>query len=355
VDRVPYFAYGTTQEGFAHHRRLAGLLGEPVGRFRTVTPHAVVVPRRAACGNPGCPYVHRMAALVPARDPLRVDGDLFLIGDEAVGAIDELETGSAGRAGPYVREPVAVVSLDGNRSFTAMAYRAREPARWQALVELGQADALTTYPHHLAIGETLKDCCVRTPGHPPPHDVVDPLDGIAAVRIEPWGEGDLPLLEQLLGDPAMMEHLGGPESREQIAERHARYLAGADRDPIFKIVAGAAGEAAGWVGYWERDWRDERVYEIGWSVLPAFQGRGIATRATAQAIDVARSARKRRFLHAFPAVANAPSNGICRTLGFTLRGACELEYPPGTYMRCNDWRLDLSTALPPRTAPRSRT
>ncbi len=55
------------------------------------------------------------------------------------------------------------------------------------------------------------------------------------VAIEPWGEGDLPLLERLLGDPAMMEHLGGPESREKIAARHARYLAIAD--PQFRILA----------------------------------------------------------------------------------------------------------------------
>jgi hypothetical protein len=40
-----------------------------------------------------------------------------------------------------------------------------------------------------------------------------------SARIEPWGEGDLPLLERLLADPAMMAHLGGPESREQIAKR----------------------------------------------------------------------------------------------------------------------------------------
>lgn len=32
----------------------------------------------------------------------------------------------------------------------------------------------------------------------------------ASVRIEPWGEWDLPLLQKCLGDPAMMEHLGGP-------------------------------------------------------------------------------------------------------------------------------------------------
>ena len=178
MDHVPYFAYGTTQQGFAHHRRFVGLLGDPVGRFRTVSAHAVVVPRRAACSNPGCQYIHRMAALVPGLEPLRVEGDLFLIAVEAVAVIDELETGSAERAGPYVRGLVPVVSIDGAAAYTAHAYPAREPARWRALVELGQADALATYPRDLSAGERLKDCCVRSPGHPPPHDVVDPLERV---------------------------------------------------------------------------------------------------------------------------------------------------------------------------------
>lgn len=159
------------------------------------------------------------------------------------------------------------------------------------------------------------------------------------VRIEPWAEGDLPLLEQVLTDPAMMEHLGGPESRAKIAERHVRYLAHADSEPQFKIVAGA--EAVGWVGYWEREWRGGQVYEIGWSVLPPFQGRGIATIATGEAIEHARSARRHRFVHAFPSVANPSSNAICRKLGFTLLEAREFEYPPGSFMLCNDWRLEL--------------
>jgi RimJ/RimL family protein N-acetyltransferase len=159
------------------------------------------------------------------------------------------------------------------------------------------------------------------------------------VRIEPWSEDDLPLLERLLGDPAMMGHLGGPETPGQIAGRHARYLAEAERDPQFRIVAGD--EAVGWVGYWERAWRDRDVYEIGWSVLPAFQGRGIAARATALALDHARAGGRRRFVHAFPSVGNAASNAICRKAGFTLLEECEFEFPPGSTMRCNDWRLDL--------------
>jgi RimJ/RimL family protein N-acetyltransferase len=159
------------------------------------------------------------------------------------------------------------------------------------------------------------------------------------VRIEPWGDGDLALLQKLLGDPAMMVHLGGPERREKIAERQARYEKPDSKQ--FKIVDEATGEGVGWVGYWERDWQDQPIYEIGWSVLPAFQGRGIAVAATRQAIERARSEGARRFVHAYPGVDNAPSNGVCRRLGFSLRGTHEVEYPKGHFMRCNDWRLDL--------------
>jgi hypothetical protein len=43
------------------------------------------------------------------------------------------------------------------------------------------------------------------------------------VRIEPWGEGDGSLLEQLLGDPEMTTHIGGPETAEKLEERQTRY------------------------------------------------------------------------------------------------------------------------------------
>ena len=50
---------------------------------------------------------------------------------------------------------------------------------------------------------------------------------------------------------------------------------------------------------------------------------------------------KHRFMHAFPNVDNAPSNAICRKLGFELLDACEFEFPKGHFMTCNDWRLAL--------------
>ncbi|HVU13947.1 MAG TPA: GNAT family N-acetyltransferase [Phototrophicaceae bacterium] len=161
------------------------------------------------------------------------------------------------------------------------------------------------------------------------------------VTLRRWADGDLPLLTALLGDPAMMEHLGGPESAEQLAKRQQRYLALTDptKAQMFVVLLGA--EAAGSVGYWEHDWRGRTAYEMGWSVLPAFQGRGIAVQGTLAAIAILRPLALHRYIHAFPSVENAASNAVCRKSGFTLIEAVDSEYPKGHPMRVNDWQLDL--------------
>ncbi|TVL89161.1 GNAT family N-acetyltransferase [Streptomyces sp. SAJ15] len=164
------------------------------------------------------------------------------------------------------------------------------------------------------------------------------------VRIEPWAEGDLDLL-RALNAPAAMVHLGGPESEEKLVERHARYLAlpGTGTGRMYRVTLRPEGTAVGCLGFWERSWRGETVYETGWSVLPGHQGRGIAAAAAAAVISAARAERRHRHLHAFPSVGNAASNAVCLKAGFTLLGGCELEYPPGHIMRCHDWRIDISS------------
>ena len=163
-----------------------------------------------------------------------------------------------------------------------------------------------------------------------------------AVRLEPWGKDDLWLVEKLMGDPEMTKHLGGPETPEKLRERQARYEKATDsKARMFRIVDEATGEALGSVGYWERDWQGEMIYETGWAVLTAFQGRGIATAATVQAIESAKAENKHRYLHAFPPPENGPSNAICRKLGFTFLGEVEFEFPKGHFAASNDWRLDL--------------
>ncbi|MEA2471171.1 MAG: hypothetical protein QOE38_2170 [Thermoleophilaceae bacterium] len=159
---------------------------------------------------------------------------------------------------------------------------------------------------------------------------------MAEVRLEEWAAGDLRLVTALNGDEAMMRHLGGPESPEKLAERQAKYEK--PGSGMFRVVLD--GIAVGSVGYWDRR---GQVWEVGWAVLPAFQGRGIATAATALAVERAREERRHRFMHAYPSVENPASNAICRKLGFTLLEEHDFEYPPGSgnVLRCNDWRLAL--------------
>ena len=164
---------------------------------------------------------------------------------------------------------------------------------------------------------------------------------MANLILQPWSEDDLPLLEKLLGDADMMLHLGGAESPEQIFQRHQRYMRLPETDHMFKIIWGPNSEAVGSIGYWEKSWREQLVYETGWSILPAFQGRGIATEAAEAVIEQTRLEHRHQFMHAFPSVSNPASNAICRKLGFTLIEECQVEYPPGRPMTINDWRLDL--------------
>jgi RimJ/RimL family protein N-acetyltransferase len=176
---------------------------------------------------------------------------------------------------------------------------------------------------------------------------VDP----AQVRLVPWSEEDLPLLVRL-NAPEMMEHLGGPETEEQVLQRHERYVAvarsGIFRDSdsayrafAFKAVLEPEGVGVGSIGFWEREWKGEQVYEIGWGVVPEHQGRGIASAAAMQAVELARATKRRAAVHAFPAIENAPSNAVCRRVGFELLGTTEFEYPKGHWTIGNDWRMTL--------------
>ena len=102
-----------------------------------------------------------------------------------------------------------------------------------------------------------------------------------AVTLEPWAAGPA-LLQRLMGDPHMTEHLGGPESPDKLRERQGRYERLESGDRMFKIVDVVSGAGVGSVGFWTKEWRAEQAYEIGWMVVPEFQGRGIAVAATAQ-------------------------------------------------------------------------
>jgi len=141
----------------------------------------------------------------------------------------------------------------------------------------------------------------------------------------------------------MTIYLGGPETPERLAVRHQRYLeTNADgTGRILKIVRAGDGVVVGSVLYWQSEAAGVPAFELGWGVLPEFQGRGYATRATLAAIELMRADGRYPTVHAFPGVDNAASNAVCRKAGFTNLGPVEVEFPKGHSMTCNDWRFDL--------------
>ena len=116
---------------------------------------------------------------------------------------------------------------------------------------------------------------------------------------------------------------------------------------IKMIVPGEAAPdaVAGSVALWSHDEDGgDRVTEIGWMVLPEFQGRGLAKRAVRMLLELARDDGRWGLVHAFPATANGPSNGICRSLGFRYAGERDVTFA-GRVLRSNHWVISPATDL----------
>jgi RimJ/RimL family protein N-acetyltransferase len=103
-------------------------------------------------------------------------------------------------------------------------------------------------------------------------------------------------------DPAMMAELGGPLPREGIEDKVAR-----------DVRAAAAG----------------------------------TERAVRMLLEMARDDGRWGLVHAFPATSNAPSNGICRSLGFRFAGERDVTFADRV-LQSNHWVINPATDLATR-------
>jgi len=168
----------------------------------------------------------------------------------------------------------------------------------------------------------------------------------AEISLEPWDKRAVEF-ERAANLPEMKVHLGGVETEQALLDRHERILTFVreGRGSMFLVMLAGEPDPVGSVGYWEREWNGEAVYETGWKVLPAFQGRGLAVAATVASLSRAAAQGRHRWMHAFPKVSNDASNGVCRRAGFVLLGESAFEYPLGNPIVVNDWRFDLRAAV----------
>jgi RimJ/RimL family protein N-acetyltransferase len=161
------------------------------------------------------------------------------------------------------------------------------------------------------------------------------------VELRPYSDDDLALTEALECDPEMMRELGGPVDPAEIPPLHRRRVESvAKGEWWFTIIPEPSSPPVGTIGIWDSSPAGSPIHEVGWMVLPEFQGRGIASEALGLILSRARAEPRFTRIHAFPGVSNAPSNALCRKFGFTHKEERDFEFR-GRTLRCNHWELDV--------------
>ncbi|MFF4219365.1 GNAT family N-acetyltransferase [Streptomyces nondiastaticus] len=160
--------------------------------------------------------------------------------------------------------------------------------------------------------------------------------------------GDVEAYVRMRCDPVMMADLGGPLPREGMADKVRRdaQQAGADL-AWFKMIVPDPNRpdvVAGTVTIWAHETGGEPTSEIGWMVLPEFQGQGLGKRAVCTLLRQARDQGRWGVVHAFPAVNNAASNGICRSVGFRFLSETDVRFADRV-LKVNHWDIDPRTDL----------
>jgi [ribosomal protein S5]-alanine N-acetyltransferase len=165
-----------------------------------------------------------------------------------------------------------------------------------------------------------------------------------------WSEDDLPLARQLWGDPEVTRLIGGPFADAGIQARLSREIAqqashGVQYWPIFLHEDGAFVGCCGLRPYPQ----GERVYELGFHLRSAFQGRGLATEAAHAAIAHAFDECEATGLFAGHHPDNAASARLLEKLGFSYArhefyAPTGLEHP--SYLLATPQIRDRSLSLP---------
>jgi len=148
-----------------------------------------------------------------------------------------------------------------------------------------------------------------------------------------WSEDDLPLAAELWGDSGVMALMGGPLDVGRVRGRLEEEIAHV-RDfnfqywPFFLLrgnrFAGCAGLRPR--GHQTRPEPTDRAFQMGYHLLPAFWGQGIATEAAQAVIDHSFASLGAETLFAAHHPQNERSRRVLLKLGFTAAGT--EFYPP---------------------------
>ena len=149
-----------------------------------------------------------------------------------------------------------------------------------------------------------------------------------------WSLGDLRLAVSLWGDTRVTRLIGGPFSEKQIQERLAGEITSMDalRVQYWPIFLLAGGDFAGCCGL--RPCKsEEKIYELGFHLRPAYWGKGFALESAQGVIAHAFDSLKAQKLLAGHHPENVASRHVLEKLGFRFTHE-ELYAPTGRLHRC---------------------
>jgi ribosomal-protein-alanine N-acetyltransferase len=142
-----------------------------------------------------------------------------------------------------------------------------------------------------------------------------------------WSTSDLMLAHQLWANAEVTSLIGGPFTDEQIEQRLNREIASMSAYnvqywPIFLLESDQFAGCAGLRPYKV----DQKIYELGFHLLPEFWGRGLAQEAGRAVIAFAFERLAAEALFAGHHPANSASRRVLTKLGFQFTH--EEFYPP---------------------------
>jgi RimJ/RimL family protein N-acetyltransferase len=142
------------------------------------------------------------------------------------------------------------------------------------------------------------------------------------LRLRPFRDdmSDLEALLEVLGDEASMRYYPAPFDREGALGWIERQLERYERDGFGLLVIEdrATGALIGDCGPTVQEADGESFVELGWHVLRARQGQGVATEAGAASRDAAFASLDESFLISLIRPENQPSRRVAEKLGFEI-------------------------------------
>lgn len=153
--------------------------------------------------------------------------------------------------------------------------------------------------------------------HAPPMTVPPATDRLT---FREMSTADLDFMAELLGDPAVMAHYPRPKTRAEALDwidwnvrlyRERGY-------GLWLLSLASTGQLVGECGITPQDVDGVDEVELGYHVLPGFQGRGLATEAALAVQDHARLTFSIRRIVAIIDPRNAPSQRVAQKAGMSF-------------------------------------